>query len=77
MKSSKHEIAAVVEFLKSIDSQNYTARELMRMIEERNNLTYQMTPPRIRHRMMAYDLPYKCITRNASKLEGIIFLENH
>lgn len=65
--SSKHEIAAVVEFLKSIDSQNYTVRELMKMIEEQNDLTYQVTAPRIRHLMMAYDFPYKRVTRNASK----------
>lgn len=65
--SSKHEIAAVVEYLKSIDSQNYTARELMRMVKEQSDLTYQVTPPKIRHLMMAYELPYKRVTRNASK----------
>lgn len=57
--ASKQAIAAVVEFIRSIYSQNYTARELMEMIEKRPDLTYQVTPPRIRHLMLAYDLPYK------------------
>lgn len=65
--ASKHEIVAVVEFLRSVDSQNYTARELIRMVEEQNDLTYKVTPPRIRHLMVAYNLPYKRVTRNASK----------
>lgn len=57
--ASKHEIFDVVRFLKSIDSQKYTARELTEMIVKQPDLTYQVTPPKIRHLMLDYNLPYR------------------
>lgn len=57
--ATKQEISAVLEYLKSIDSQKYTARELMEMIDARPELTYQVTPPRIRHLMSEHKLPFR------------------
>lgn len=59
VNASKHEIFGVVRFLKSIDSQKYTARELTEMVEKQSDLTYQVTPPKIRHLMLDYNLPYR------------------
>lgn len=64
--ASKLKIAAVVEYLKSIDSDQFMARELMEMIEKRPGLTYQVTLPRIRHLMLAYNLPYRRLAEKAA-----------
>lgn len=57
--ATKQEITDVLDYLKSIDSQRYTARELMEMIDARPELTYQVTPPRIRHLMSEHKLPFR------------------
>lgn len=62
-QASKQEIAAVVGYLESIDSQQYVARELSEMVERNQDLTYEATPARIRHLMNEHELPFRHVRR--------------